>query len=147
MNSPAQKVDFQKAASSGTKSLIKNSDNPSHKDWQNVYGAILKVAMAVRGENPDFFWAASEMVGPEVEIRTILYGQRVSAFQDIVTGTRDLQRQAKRFVAAMDKAFKTGADDMSPELNADVAQLLTVHRMKNIQPETQASRAPKFEVV
>ncbi|PZP54569.1 MAG: hypothetical protein DI586_09475 [Micavibrio aeruginosavorus] len=99
---------------------------------------ILKAAIKVEKINQKFFWAASEMVTPEVNLRTA-YSPKANLLKIMSSDKAGGVRDAFRFIEAMEQSYALGAGNISPELRHRVSEFLNTVRDKHPSPEIMAA--------
>ncbi len=113
------------------------SANPSLDQMQDVSNSIFKAAIKAEKINQAFFWAASKMATPIVNLKTNC-SLKVS-FLKIMSSGNMSARDAFRFIEAMEQSYALGAGNMSESLKKDVHTVLDVVRQKYPLPQGMAA--------
>ena len=115
---------------------MSNKKEPTLKDWQTTSKAIMAAAIKVKKINPDFFWAASEIAGPSVDLQTGYKVDQKVPFRNLLETTRPAHFLAE----AMARAVQVGGCDVPAKVKDDADRLLGHYRAHVYHvPEYQAA--------
>ena len=110
--------------------MTHSTANPTLGQMHAICNSILKTAIKAEKLNQKFFWAASEMVTPEVNLK-MSYNSKASFLKIMSGGKNGAMRDAFKFVDAMERSYNFGSAHMSPDLRQNVSAVLGLIREKH----------------